>query len=604
MNEILLKIISDLQILFIAICISKKNPFFIFEEIFYVCAPLVLILFLTSLGRKILRMFGCSDGKRAEELLFSLGIGIIVWGTFVLLLGMLGILSSGLLWLVAAVSFLLLSPEAVRVLGELRGLRVRKPRRKFEKVLLTFFLIFVFFNFIGALIPEKGVDALGYHLYFPKVYLQNHTMMLQARGSRLFSLFPHLASMIYILPVSLNLPNVAQLFHFWLGVFTAITLGLITNSMVVCLVFYSTILVGSISRSAYSDFFVTFFLSLGILGLVKVFGKDKEGGRKKLIMAGLMFGGVLAIKNQSLALIPLLIFWWIILSKKKLNSLITVFLASILVPLLWYLRSFLVSGNPFYPMFESQGIRVPQFNLNFYLNFEFLKYLRVIFLFQPIFLLVFVFINKKLKKHFFLGILVFLYWLFLPESFHDNRYFLPYFIVITLSFSPILERITKEKWGILGLMVVLAVLVLPRIYTNSFYLPYIFGFEEKKVYLSNALRTRPEDFYDIDGIFSTTMKRVKWDNGEKKVLVDNTLGLYYVDFPFDEYEYSSFYGKKFNQDEFKDRWKEKGYLFLLLKNESLNDFFDKIGMVGENQNLFKLVVSHSPSQTYLYQPEF
>lgn len=664
MKEIFNRITNDISGLSVAIVASHKNPLFIFREVFYVILSLILILFLTSLGRKILKHFfsqlqfhspsrspstlrpstsprtvwgrtslrasegqvgHLEGGEIKEELLFSLGLGIIFWGSLVLVLGMLGILYFWVVWGVFLILTVVCISEAVwvmRVMGVMRVMRGMGEKEKMEKVLIFFLLAFVFLNLIGALTPEKGVDAIGYHLYFPKVYLQEHTMMLSARGSRLFSLFPHLASMIYLLPVSLNLPNVAQLFHFWLGIFSAINVALIVKKkhkeggILASLLFYSTLVVGSISRSAYSDFFVTFFLSLGILGWVKVIGEDEGKWGKWGIITGLIFGGALATKNQSLALLPLVFLSSLITSSEdfrtRLVKLFRLFLISLSVPFLWYLRSFLVAGSPFYPMFVLRQARIPELSISF---INVINVIKTSGLIQPILILIILgfFILRKEKRIVFsliISLLIYFYWLFLPASFHDNRYFLPYLLLVIIVIHPVVKELFKRSFFKLGVLGVLGVLFIPRFYTNSLYLPYLFGFEDKKVFLSQALRERTEDFYDIDKKFSEVIKvgvremRNMGEMREKKILIDNVLGLYYVDFPFTEFEFSPFYDIKIAESEFKKIWSKNNYGFLLLKNETLADFFGKMGISADGSSLFRLAESHQLSRTYLYEPRF
>lgn len=561
----------DLNFHYFAIKASKINPFFIFNSVFYLIFSLILVFFLTALGRKVFQILKIKL-PILQELLFSLGLGIIFWGTLMLISGILNILYFWVIWGLVIFLLLYLLPEMVRVLEELGKVRIKFPKNLFKKILTLIFSCLVFLNLLGALTPEKGVDAIGYHLYFPKIYLKEHSMMLPARGSRLFSLFPHLASMIYLLPVSLNMPNVAQLFHFLLGVLTALTIGLIAEKIrkgtfiVAALIFYSPVIVGSISRNTYSDFFVTFFLGLGILALFS----------KKTFLSGIMFGGMLATKNQSLALIPLILIGVGFLKSFKLLG------ATFLVSGLWYLRSMILTGNPFYPIFSVKNPRIPEI------------------VFQPVFILIifgaiYLIKHPKTSRLVLLALLVYLYWVFLPVSFHDNRYFLPYLILIILLTLPLLKWLYQFRLFKLGVLGVFGTLLAFRFYTNILYLPYIFGFEEKSVFLSNALKDRPEDFYDIEGKFSKVLTQ------NDKILTENVLGLYYLDFPYVEYEYSPFYGKKFTKEAFTDLWKKESFSYLLVKNEPLEKFLDKIG-VGER--VFTLKVADEQSKTYLYSPNF
>lgn len=584
------RIFEDFKLLSWAIKASKIQPAYILFMFLNFILSLVLIGFLTSLGKKIFRLLKIRIPLQ-EELVLSLSLGIIFWGTFLLFLGILGILSKQLVWVISLTLFFLLLPELREILKELKNIRISKLKNNFEKILAVVFVLLAFLNLIGALTPEKGVDAIGYHLYFPKVYLNEKTMMLPARGSRLFSLFPHLASMIYLLPVSLNLPNVAQLFHFCLGVLTAITLGLISEKirkgtfLTTQLIFYSPLVVGSISRSAYSDFFVTFFLSLSILVLL-------EKIENKVLLAGLVFGGTLATKNQSLALIPILAIFGI----KRLGTRRGFWLLVVcfLVPIFWYLRSIALTGNSFYPFFSLKDPRIPELGIMNPPQINIIKVITVIknmILIQPVLpvlLLAALFFKKGI---FFLSLGVILYWMFLPDSFHDNRYFLPFLMPILILLVPIVERLVRINYLRLIFLGFFLILTIPRAYTNFFYLPYIFGIEEKNAFLSQALSDRPEDFYDLDKKFSKLL------NKKDKILTDNVLGPYYLDYPFEEYEYSPFWNKKFSEEEFERLWKEGGYTYLLIKNKPITSFSDKIGL---KENIFTLKIADEKSKTYLY----
>lgn len=606
MNSIFERINFDLNILKSAVLMSKKDPFFIFEELGFILGTIVLAFFLTAIGRRVFRFLRI-ETDFVSELIFCLGLGIILWGTLVLILGIVGILFSQIVWGVAIVIFSFGFGEARKILSDLKNQRVSLPKSKFENILTLIFLALVFWNFIGALTPEKGVDAIGYHLYFPKVYLEHGTMMLPARGSRLFSLFPHLASMIYLLPVSLNLPNITQLFHFGLGILTAINLRLIVqryskkNSLALSLIFYSVLTIGSVSRSAYSDFFITFFLSLSLLAIEEYVKKR----RNWWLVSGIMLGGTLATKNQSLAFLPLIFFIFYLILRVKAKELFKILLVTFLPPILWYIRSIIIAGTPFYPLLSLKDPRVPQFSLG-YSKFQFLRLIRDIFLFQPFFLfllsgfLILLVINteKKWLKTSLWAVLTCFYWVLLPESFHDWRYFLPYYLLIVFLASNLIYQLLTITFFRYGLIVVSFCLLVPRVYTSSLYLPYIFGLEEKRVFLSNALRTRIEDFYDVDGRFARFIAQ------NNRVLIDGVLGLYYVDFPFQEFEYSAFFQKELSLVEFEKAWKNQNFSYLILKNMSLSEFLGKMGIGWEKEEIFVLKVADEQSKTYLYQPKF
>jgi hypothetical protein len=322
-------------------------------------------------------------------------------------------------------------------------------------------------------------------------------------------------------------------------------------------------------------------------------------------VSGIMLGGTLATKNQSLAILPLIFLIFHLIFEVKVKELFKIFLVTFLPPMLWYLRSIVIAGTPFYPLFSLKDPRIPQFNLGDS-KLQFLKLLRDLFLFQPFFIfltsgfliLLGIKTERRWLKSSLLAVFICFYWVLLPESFHDWRYFLPYYFLFVFLASNLIYQLLTITFFRYGLILVTFCLLAPRVYTNSLYLPYIFGLEEKKVFLSNALRTRIEDFYDIDGRFARFLGQ------EDRILIAGALGLYYVDFPFQEFEYSPFFQKKLSLTEFEKAWKDQGFSYLILKNLSLSEFLAKMRIGKGEEKIFALKVAHEPSKTYLYQPRF
>ena len=602
--------------------------FAFFKNIIFILLTFLLTVFFIGLGKKIFRLIKL-DLEKDEEIFFYLGTGILFWGNLILFLGILGLLKTPIIWMLFLVVLIICQPEIIEEINKILVhcfnndfwvFRKKKacPFSVYDKTLLFFLCSLIFLNLLGSLTPEKGIDALYYHLYYPKVYLESGTMILPARGSRLFSLFPHLASMIYLLPVSLGLTNVAQIFHYFLGLCSIVILFLLLKKIfrlkdyLIPLLFYSPILVGSISRSAYSDFFITFYLGLFLLAFLKIFKKKrllekKDSFKRKIIfVCGLMLGGCLSIKIQSLALIPLLFLFLFFYQRKYINIFWKIVLISLIVVIPWYGRSLVITGNPIFPIFSSRDPRVPKLAIDL-TNFNF--FLKETLMIQPALILIFLIGtagliskrgDKKLKYSVLNFLTIYFYWLILPSSFHDNRTFLPFLFLSVLNFGEYIKRIKKNHVFRFATLIFLLVLFLPRFYTNILYLPVVLGLVDKQVYLSSALKSRTDSFYDFDKSFSRLINK-------GKVLVDNAIGLYYADFAFTEYEYSLFYDidpNNLDEKTFKEKWKNSEYKFLLLKNESLEDFFAKRSKIKTPKGLFKMVASHEESKTYLFKENF
>jgi len=426
---------------------------------------------------------------------------------------------------------------------------------KLELVFLTIILFQGIVNLVGALGPELGFDALWYHLTLPKIFLAAHRI-IHIPGSLLYySDMPKLTEMLYISALSFGTETIAKLIHFSFGILCLVALYNLsrkflsrTFSLLVLVLFYSNLVVGWMSTTAYIDLARTFFEIMALWGFVE--WQEKKDS-KWLIESAVMLG--LGVSTKLLAIGSLLIFTFLIVFaivqkyKFKRKTIITNILIywwfALLIPLPWFVFSGMHTGDPFYFYFSSlyhvkfdpnllNPTKFLQDTLSIFINSQD-RISPVYLIFLPVAFILFKKINSKLRivvMYSFLGLLV---WYLTPRT-GGGRFILPYlpsFSLVSVAAIELTKKIRLQKIFI-GLIIFLSLFsIFYRGLANSKYIPVILGKESKSQFLTNHLNFSYGDFYDTDGYFAKKIKT------EDTVLLYGFHNLYYVNFPFIDSSY-------------------------------------------------------------------
>jgi hypothetical protein len=233
----------------------------------------------------------------------------------------------------------------------------------FDKFLALILALIVLACFIGALAPVTGNDALAYHLFHPKLFVQQ-----QRIGYIQFSresMWPYLSEMLYTLAICLKVPSLATFFHYFFGVlsmlavFTFTRRFILNRAALLCAVlFYSAPGIFMQSVYAYVDL-VQCFYSFAAFYALMLWRNDCR--RKTLILSGFFAGLALAVKVLSgitFILILAIMLGIEALERKshlkKWLSLVFLFgICAFLACAVWYIRSYLMLGNPVYPFLHN-----------------------------------------------------------------------------------------------------------------------------------------------------------------------------------------------------------------------------------------------------------
>lgn len=489
--------------------------------------------------------------------MFSLAILIGIYSYLIFSLGLLRFLYPGIILLISlcylALIFYFRREELMNFFKCFKTFKKyyrRKITDKFTLIILAIISAQIIVNLIGALGPEISFDALWYHLTLPKIYLATHRISFIPGGLLYYSAMPRLAEMLYTAVLAIQGEILAKVIHWGFGILSLVALYKLSKkffssriSLFTVLIFYSNLIVGWQSITAYVDLTRTFFETMALWGFLNWF-KTKE--RKWLIESALMIG--LAISTKLLALGSLFIFLILILlyglyEKKSFKDLLICLFAylliALLIPLPWLVFSFINTGNPIYPLFTN--IYKIGFDLSLINPLRFLIETWNLFLysadpispiyviFLPLVVLFFKRFKPEIKLIAFYSFLAIVVWYLTPRT-GGGRFILPYLGAFSVVIGGTMEAIKNLKGiKIIGLSLIIFISLLSLVYrgvANSKYLPVVLAKETKAQFLTNHLNFSFGDFYDIDGYFKNRIKP-----GER-VLLYGFHNLYYVDFPF------------------------------------------------------------------------
>lgn len=481
--------------------------------------------------------------------MFKLAFLIAVYSYLIFLLGILHLLRKEII-LVTTLIYLLISfriffkqlikfPLPVRIyLRRIRG---------FSVLCIILIIIQALINFIGTLGPELGFDALWYHLTIPKIYLQENSIFYIG-GHLYYSAMPKLTEMLYLAALALGNEITAKIIHFLFGIAVLISLYKMSriflsskDSLLVSLIFYSNLVVGWMSITAYIDLARTFF---EIMALWSFFIFIKYRKLRWFILSATMIGFAVSTKLLSMwsVVIYICLVLYLFFQKKigaipvfKLSILYCAVVSIIISP--WIIFSYLNTGYPFYPLFsplqQSLNESMPLFV--FLLSADPIS--PIYFISLPIIIFYFFgFLFKAVDKESRLTINLMLIYLisgfsilyFTPPA-SSGRFIMPNLAAFSLLFV-LLINFLKAKSLYKFLLIVAIIVSISSIFyrgaANKRFIPLIFGREDKQLFMLNNLEYHVGNFYDVDNFFANRIK--PYD----KVLIYGISNLYYVNFPY------------------------------------------------------------------------
>ena len=313
-------------------------------------------------GNRLFRYVGPRCQSVAEEVSFSLGLGMGAFALGVMALGLAHLLYEASLYLLLLAYGYAGRKELIGIAARLRGRGGDLPivRNSLYSVLLLLVALGIFFSLARALTPAHGpVDPLAYHLALPKIYLTKHALTFEPTITG--ALYPANVGMLFALGIGLRGAVLAQVIHFFLGMSTLFFIAAFCRCYfddrvgAWALTFFSfTPVLVFFAPLGYIDAGVCFFQFLAVWAL---FNAVRYDDRRALVLAGLLAG--LAIGSKHTALPTLVVGVGTVavacLWRKRSVAFIVrqcALLGGITLAVAgpWYARSFIEAGNPIWPL--------------------------------------------------------------------------------------------------------------------------------------------------------------------------------------------------------------------------------------------------------------
>lgn len=430
-----------------------------------------------------------------------------------------------------------------------------KVLKKIDLFLILLIIVQVFINFIGVLGPEISFDALWYHLTLPRLFLENERIFYIPGGLYYYSLIPKLVEMLYIPGILFFGSLGAKIVHFTFGILVFLAIYSLarrfvsrTLAIVASLIFYSNLVVGWETITAYIDLGRAFYELLAFYAFVLFFKSNKQ---KYLILSSIFLG--LAISSKVLAITSIAVFVPLILFKdfrnkqkvKFLKNIVFFVLISLLIPLPYFIYSFVQTGNPIYPFFTSVLEIEPVLNLMSFPEETWKLFTSssdpispVYLIFIPLAVYYYKNFDKTQKLFVLYSLISILVWFVTPRT-GGGRFILPYLPVFSILIVLTINLVKKDVFRkyLLALIVICSLVSIGyRALANLKFVPVILGRQTTQEFLIKHLDFEFGNFIDMNN-------EIKKNSRGEKVLIVGGHNLFYADFPF---VHESYYKKSSN----------------------------------------------------------
>lgn len=322
---------------------------------------IVLLAVFTGCGLFFLSPERFVFSNRRERLFFAFVCGEGIAGYLIFTLAATQFLTPAGFWTILSLMSLLAVAGWMTLRPIPRELLLSFGRPSAGTLLMAGALLFVIFvAILLSLTPETGRDALLYHLAAPKLYLEHGGFYLIP--GNLFAQYPFHTEMLFTLGLFLQGDILAKginllfLLVLPLGMWIFVTnyLNNRCNWLLASVLLVTLPTVFATGHAAYSDLSTTIHVFAAILAFLNW---QKRGGASWLVLSGTCAGLALACKFTVLIL-PFIGFLAVlrvlqqrgeITGKKLVRSLLLFFLPLMLTGAPYYLKSWVITGNPFYP---------------------------------------------------------------------------------------------------------------------------------------------------------------------------------------------------------------------------------------------------------------
>lgn len=566
-----------------------------------------LIVFVSYVfGKKILRLIKTDLQTKEYNYLIYIAIGFICISTGVAILGMFSLLKPFVLSLYLALVFIFSFDFPFKIKMEIKSfynsikftlLELRK-----NKFIFIWIILFTLLALVNLFNPEIREDQ--YHVDSARNFLKTQTILIPPRENLHVSASPMLSEMYYTVGIFLYSKETARFIHFsfyLLIIFSLVHFAKIKKykfAIFTPLLFASAPVVIKETSSMYTDFQWIFCLILSVLVLVD----DFKNNKLKYSLSGFLLGGMISGKLWTIVIYPTILAFIATTSKisQIAKNLIYFSFFVIAVSGFWFLRAYILTGNPFYPAFINEagitGIREKLTLFNYiglnYALFDPKYYYNV---FSPLFfigliLFFYKFIEniKTILKLQIFRITIFMLILYALINYPFGRYLLGlYIFFIFISAFGLNNFVNRFKFSKIAINIILCFVFIYYFVSSMLILPYSLGISNKNNYLSRTFVRDNSSYYDFGHKFEKHISKTDI------VAMYNFHGYYYADFNYID---TNFIFDKQNNSF--NLLKKHGITKLLIRSGDIKWFCKQINLTNCDSGKYLLISSYLEFPNY------
>jgi len=297
----------------------------------------LIVMTALVIGYRALNLLKGNIEDRLEKLVFALALGLGFLSLTVFFLGIAGFLYRWVFYALFILTLFSSIDEIKAIVSDFFRLDIS------FNVFFWICTIFILVGLVEAFSPVISWDSLAYHLAIPKIYLSEHRIL--SIPSMPPSYWPQAIDMLYLIGLSLRGESLAQLISLTLTVTMTGAVYILARhyfsrriAVFSVLVFISVPLVNLYYSITYADIGLALFITLSIFAFLN----------NKFYLAAILSGFALTAKLSGLMILPLWLVG-IIWRRSLVKELIKPLVFMLLLGSIWYLRSWLATGNPVYP---------------------------------------------------------------------------------------------------------------------------------------------------------------------------------------------------------------------------------------------------------------
>jgi hypothetical protein len=322
----------------------------------------IFVLASFGMGIRLLSLFKYEPSSKLVHFFLAIVLGYAFTGQLIFILGLLHLLYSWLIWILFIAVILLNGGIIVLFFREIRWSDTIESIRNanfYERAFFFMSIMVLLLHAFFSLAPQIHWDALSHHYLVPDYFLKKHAII--DFPDVIFSYYPSMIEMQYLAAMALggeitaNLIGNSHCIIFYIG-FYALAIQFFKNWKIGIwggLILLSTQNIHVHFEGGWNDIGVSLFIMTAVMTAI-MFTKNEHRGL--LFLSAIFMGAALSSKHYA---------WFpffftvgylklhMLVGKRNLVNAISItlkyLLIALLIPLLWYIRSYIYTGNPVYP---------------------------------------------------------------------------------------------------------------------------------------------------------------------------------------------------------------------------------------------------------------